>query len=401
MLADLFPWSLLLPLALWWAARERSRTRSRDSSSSGLRDRGVLLSVGHERGPVHPADRSSGSGADRRHARGRRSRARRSGGRSLVSARRRCCCSCGMSTHSGFSAFAAVCSRRSARSSGAALLSGGARRVGRGSPATGVLAATATLAGSLVISTWCVVLCTLPDFERYKPVRPFCRDHPIARQRRRHRRVVQILAAEHGLLPASAGHGGRASRSSSSGVPLDQRHLLCDARRRNTEASRTGCRCRRYVLARQPMFDLKPINFLEGTELDAVRAGFESCVTARSPAISAAHPTSTCSATRDRDGRPLRTTICRRCGLVWSNPRPAEDEVRRYYSREYRLDYKGRATPSLRHIARSGRGALNRYRELAPQLEDGRSHARCRRRRRRSRLRSPAPRLRRVGPRAR
>lgn len=74
---------------------------------------------------------------------------------------------------------------------------------------------------------------------------------------------------------------------------------------------------------------------------------------------------------RDRDGRPLRTTVCRRCGLVWSNPRPGEDDVRRYYSREYRLDYKGRATPSLRHIARSGRGALNRYRALAPYIQRG------------------------------
>jgi SAM-dependent methyltransferase len=74
---------------------------------------------------------------------------------------------------------------------------------------------------------------------------------------------------------------------------------------------------------------------------------------------------------RDRNGRPLRTTICRRCGLVWSNPRPGEDEVRRYYSREYRLDYKGHATPSLRHTARSGRGALNRYRSLAPFLNAG------------------------------
>ena len=71
----------------------------------------------------------------------------------------------------------------------------------------------------------------------------------------------------------------------------------------------------------------------------------------------------------DRDGRPLRTTICRKCGLVWSNPRPSEDEVRRYYSREYRLDYKGHATPSLCHIARSGRGALNRYRDLTPFLK--------------------------------
>jgi SAM-dependent methyltransferase len=75
--------------------------------------------------------------------------------------------------------------------------------------------------------------------------------------------------------------------------------------------------------------------------------------------------------TRDRDGRPLRTTICRRCGLVWSNPRPDKEAVRRYYSGEYRLDYKGLATPSLRHIARSGRGALNRARDLSPFLAQG------------------------------
>ncbi len=74
---------------------------------------------------------------------------------------------------------------------------------------------------------------------------------------------------------------------------------------------------------------------------------------------------------RDRDGHPLRTTICRRCGLVWSNPRPGEDEVRRYYSTEYRLDYKGQAAPSLRQVARSARGALNRYRSLSPYLRDG------------------------------
>jgi SAM-dependent methyltransferase len=74
---------------------------------------------------------------------------------------------------------------------------------------------------------------------------------------------------------------------------------------------------------------------------------------------------------RDRDGHPLRTTICRKCGLVWSNPRPGADAVRRYYSSEYRVDYKGRSTPSLRHIARSGRGALNRYRALAPYLKRG------------------------------
>jgi SAM-dependent methyltransferase len=74
---------------------------------------------------------------------------------------------------------------------------------------------------------------------------------------------------------------------------------------------------------------------------------------------------------RDRCGRPLRTTICRRCGLVWSNPRRTADDVRRYYSGEYRLDYKGHSTPSLRSIARSARGALNRYRALSPYLKKG------------------------------
>ena len=67
---------------------------------------------------------------------------------------------------------------------------------------------------------------------------------------------------------------------------------------------------------------------------------------------------------RDRRGGYLRTTICRKCGLVWSNPRPPEETVKRYYSREYRLDYKGRSTPSLRQTARSGLGAVNRYRAL-------------------------------------
>src|SRR5262249_21642996 len=33
-------------------------------------------------------------------------------------------------------------------------------------------AATATLAAGLVLTSWCLVLCVLPDFERYKPVRP-------------------------------------------------------------------------------------------------------------------------------------------------------------------------------------------------------------------------------------
>jgi len=74
---------------------------------------------------------------------------------------------------------------------------------------------------------------------------------------------------------------------------------------------------------------------------------------------------------RDRKGNFLRTTICRQCGLVWSNPRPSEKEINRYYSDDYRLDYKGRKTPSLYQTSRAGLCALNRYAALRVFLRPG------------------------------
>ena len=74
---------------------------------------------------------------------------------------------------------------------------------------------------------------------------------------------------------------------------------------------------------------------------------------------------------RDRRGGYLRTTICRRCGLVWTNPRPPEDTVRQYYAHQYRLDHLGQITPSLRLTARSGIAALYRCRALRPHLSRG------------------------------
>jgi 2-polyprenyl-3-methyl-5-hydroxy-6-metoxy-1,4-benzoquinol methylase len=68
---------------------------------------------------------------------------------------------------------------------------------------------------------------------------------------------------------------------------------------------------------------------------------------------------------RARDGRRLRTTICRRCGLVWANPPPAESVVRTYYAEEYRQDYKGTPTRTRPQIYHAGLGALARYRSIA------------------------------------
>lgn len=67
---------------------------------------------------------------------------------------------------------------------------------------------------------------------------------------------------------------------------------------------------------------------------------------------------------RDRDGHPLRTVMCRACGLVWMNPRPSVEAMARYYGAEYRSDYKGDAQPSLRKLLRGLAGAHERRRGL-------------------------------------
>jgi SAM-dependent methyltransferase len=64
-------------------------------------------------------------------------------------------------------------------------------------------------------------------------------------------------------------------------------------------------------------------------------------------------------ATKSRGGTPLRTVICLRCGLVWSDPLP--HNPREFYEKEYRLSYKGTFTPKPKHILRAGGVAVFRY----------------------------------------
>ncbi len=73
---------------------------------------------------------------------------------------------------------------------------------------------------------------------------------------------------------------------------------------------------------------------------------------------------------KDRHGKPLQSVICRRCGLVWSDPRPSPDELRRFYESEYRVDYKGSFQPKPKHAYRAGKVALDRCRRLKPLLAD-------------------------------
>ncbi len=67
-------------------------------------------------------------------------------------------------------------------------------------------------------------------------------------------------------------------------------------------------------------------------------------------------------ANRSRSGKPLRTVICKDCGLVWSDPLPHNPKS--YYEDDYRVEYKGTFTPKPKHILRAGKVALSRRKLL-------------------------------------
>jgi SAM-dependent methyltransferase len=101
-------------------------------------------------------------------------------------------------------------------------------------------------------------------------------------------------------------------------------------------------------------------------------------MSSKGTAIESSIPCDLCAGTdvevlslRDRDGGYLRTVICRRCGLVYSDPRPPADEVRDYYERAYRLDYKGSYQPKPKHVYRAGKAAIARFRALSGVLSPG------------------------------
>lgn len=71
----------------------------------------------------------------------------------------------------------------------------------------------------------------------------------------------------------------------------------------------------------------------------------------------------------DREKNYLRTVICKKCGLLWSDPRP--NEAKEYYAHNYRLDYKGSSTPKLKHIFRAGRIAIERRGKISGCVKKG------------------------------
>ena len=266
MLADLFPWSLLIPLSLWWAARD-----ARDNhiarllvtwigtivvffSLSGTKEDLYIL-------PIVPAEAAligamlakavDGTAPDR-------------GLRWFAGANGMLLGAAGAALLWTFSI------DRRYTLDGAAVIGAIAVAGGVGGVVClmrrNVFASMATTAGSLILIAWCIVLCTLPDFERYKPVRPFS---AIIRSRANvgaivgsykfslpsmvfylHRPVMEVVLPDH----------LRAVFYSSSDV-----YFIMSEHEYNSIKDRLPVET--YVLARQQMFDLRPRNFLDGSEL--------------------------------------------------------------------------------------------------------------------------------------
>lgn len=74
--------------------------------------------------------------------------------------------------------------------------------------------------------------------------------------------------------------------------------------------------------------------------------------------------------TRDREGWPLLSVVCQGCGLVWTDPIPSAEELREYYAKRYRLDYKAAYTPRPRQLYRTGVKALERLDRLEKWMKE-------------------------------
>ena len=74
---------------------------------------------------------------------------------------------------------------------------------------------------------------------------------------------------------------------------------------------------------------------------------------------------------KDRKGAYLRTVICKKCGLIWADPRPDDDSIKDYYSKGYRREYKKITIPKKKHVYRHAGEALRRYRFFEDLIEGG------------------------------
>ncbi len=56
----------------------------------------------------------------------------------------------------------------------------------------------------------------------------------------------------------------------------------------------------------------------------------------------------------------LIVSLCEKCGLIQQTPIPTDEELREYYSKDYRVDYKQSYSPKPKHVLRASRTAMQR-----------------------------------------
>jgi 4-amino-4-deoxy-L-arabinose transferase-like glycosyltransferase len=266
MLADLFPWSLMIPISLWWAVREQLHDRVTRllvtwiativlffSFSGTKEDLYILPIVAAEAAVIGAMVAKALEGAPS----------------SIVTNWSAGLTSSLLLLSGGGVLWLFGSSERYSLSGatfvGVAAIAGGLAGL-LAAFRRQLLAALAATAAGLVAIAWCLVLCTLPDFERYKPVRPFA---DIIRSRASvgaivgsyrfalpsmvfylHRPIMEVVLPDHlRAVFYSSGDVYFVMPESEYGSIKDRLPV------------------KTYVLARQPMFDLKPRNFLEGSEL--------------------------------------------------------------------------------------------------------------------------------------
>jgi 4-amino-4-deoxy-L-arabinose transferase-like glycosyltransferase len=255
MLADLFPWSLFIPVALWWAVRERLQDRVAIvvffSLSSTKEDLYILPIIVAEAALIGAMLSSALEGA--KHARVVGWALSATGVLMLVGGGGVLWLFSQRYSLSG-TLFIATC----AMCGGAvSVVMGARRRIREG---------IAAIALSLALVCWAIVLTTLPDFERYKPVKPFAE---IIRARAS---VGAIVGTYQSGLPSMVYYLNRPVMDVISADHLRAVfHSSSDIYFVMPESEYARVKDRlpvsTYVLARGDLFDVRPMNFVQGSEL--------------------------------------------------------------------------------------------------------------------------------------
>jgi 4-amino-4-deoxy-L-arabinose transferase-like glycosyltransferase len=265
MLADLFPWSLCIPAALWWGFRERANPVVRllliwvaaiviFFSFSGTKEDLYILPIVTAEAALIGAMLAAYSAAVREDFTVRWATAGTAA--LLLVAGGTMCWLFGISHRYAL---------QGANFIGAVAVIGGAASAVAAARGR-IFGAAVALAGTIAVASWCLVLCTLPDFERYKPVRPFSE---IIRGRASEGGIVgyynfalpsMVYYLNRPVMEVRLPDHLRATFYSSSDV-----HFVMPESEYQQIKDRLPVQT--YVLARQAMFDLRPRNFLEGAEL--------------------------------------------------------------------------------------------------------------------------------------